>query len=290
VIPVIAQDAPIFTGEWLTSSGVRVLIILAVAAILLFLARLVVRRMQRKLEGVDSLTQEYNLQRNATLTQALTYALRVVVLTVTVLLLLGEFGIALAPLIAGAGIVGVALGFGAQSLVRDFLSGFFILLENQFGVGDVIDVVAMGGSVTGTVETLSFRTTWVRSFEGILHIIPNGNIQMVGNRSRGWARAIVDVGLAYGQDIDWVKEILDELFEDVKASRGKLKEDLYAGPSVLGPEHLDKDHVVLRVVAETRPSRKADIERELRKRILKRFDERGVRTPAATVQPEAGKH
>jgi small-conductance mechanosensitive channel len=284
---LVAEHVPLFTREWFVSDGVQVLVILAVAAVLLFLARLAVRRMQRKLEGVESLTQEYNLQRNATLTQALSYALRVVVLTVTILLLLGEFGIALGPLIAGAGIVGVALGFGAQSIVRDFLSGFFILLENQFGVGDVIEVVAPGATVTGTVEALSLRTTSVRSFEGTLHIVPNGNIQLVGNRSRGWARAIVDVGLAYGQDIDWVREILEALFEDVKA-RGRLKEDVYAGPSLLGAERLDKDHVVLRVVAETRPSRKADLERELRKRILKRFDERGVRTSAVAAQPESG--
>ena len=268
----------IFSRDWLLDSGPRILVILAVAILLLWIARLLVRRMQRRLEGVDSVTQEYDLRRTYTLTHALSYVLRVVVWTVTLLLLLGEFGISLGPLIAGAGIIGVALGFGAQSLVRDFLSGFFILLENQFGVGDMIDISAPGGPVSGKVEDLSLRTTSLRAFDGTLFVVPNGNIQFLGNKSKGWSRAIVDVVVAYGEDLDQVRGILDELFEELRQDK-ELATLLFSGPTVLGPEQVGDSRVTMRVVAETRPGKQPDLERELRKRILRRFSERGVKVP-----------
>jgi small-conductance mechanosensitive channel len=268
----------IFSREWLLDSGPRILVILGVALLLLWISRLLVRRMQRKLEGVDSVTQEYDLRRSYTLTQALSYVLRVVVWTVTLLLLLGEFGISLGPLIAGAGIIGVALGFGAQSLVRDFLSGFFILLENQFGVGDVIDISAPGGPVSGKVEDLSLRTTSLRAFDGTLQVVPNGNIQFLGNKSKGWSRAIVDINVAYGEDLDQVRDILDELFEELRKDKN-VAELLFSGPTSLGPEQVGDSRITMRVVADTRPGKKPDLERELRKRILRRFRERGVNVP-----------
>jgi small-conductance mechanosensitive channel len=275
---VIASHVPLDTRDWLLSHGVRILVILGVAAFLLLLGRLLVRRMRRKLEGVETVTQEFDLRRSYTLTQALSYALRMVVWTVTFLLLLGEFGISLGPLLAGAGIVGVALGFGAQSLVRDFLSGFFILLENQFGVGDVIDISAPGGVVSGTVEDLSLRTTSLRAFDGTLQVVPNGNVQFLGNKSKGWSRAIVDINVAYGEDLDHVRDILDELFEELRQDK-KVAELLFAGPTSLGPEQMGDSRVTMRIVADTRPGKKPDLERELRKRILRRFAERGVRVP-----------
>jgi small-conductance mechanosensitive channel len=278
---VLGQAVPISdTREWLLTHGVNIGVILLVAVILLGLARLAVRRMQRRLEAAESATQELNLQRTATLTQALSYMIRITVLTVTVLLLLGEFDIQLGPLIAGAGIVGVALGFGAQSLVKDFLSGFFILLENQFGVSDVITVNVAGQSVTGKVETLSLRTTQVRSFDGTLHVIPNGNIVLIGNTSRGWARAIVDVRVAYEEDVDRVRGVLEELFEELKVDE-QLRGSFFSGPDVLGVERFGDYEVVLRVAGEVRPTRRPDLERELRKRIKQRFDERGIAIPVA---------
>jgi moderate conductance mechanosensitive channel len=272
------NEITIFSRDWALLHGPRIVIILAVAFLLVWISRLLVRRMQRKLGGVDSLTQEYDLRRSYTLTQALSYALRVVVWTVTLLLLLGQFGINLGPLVAGAGIVGVALGFGAQSLVRDFLSGFFILLENQFGVGDVIDISAPGGPVSGKVEDLSLRTTSLRAFDGTLHVVPNGNIQFLGNKSKGWSRAIVDVTVAYGEDLDHVRDILDELFDELREDK-ETAPLLFSGPTVLGPEQMGDSKVTMRIVADTRPGKKPDLERELRKRILRRFAERGVKVP-----------
>jgi small-conductance mechanosensitive channel len=275
-----ASQAPdrVEIGEWLLER-LPILIILLTAVILSTLARVAVRRMQRRIEGAGLIGERRNLQRAATLTQALSYTVQLSIWTIALLLILGEIGVNLGPLIAGAGIAGVALGFGAQSVVRDFLSGFFILLENQFGVGDLIEVNAAGNAVTGKVETLNLRTTLVRAFDGTLHIVPNGNIQLVGNKSRGWARAIVDVGVAYGEDVERVRDVLEELFQELEDDEA-LGEALLEGPKVLGVERLGEYDVVLRVVAETVPSRRISLERELRSRIKQRFDQRGIESPS----------
>jgi moderate conductance mechanosensitive channel len=279
---IVADHVPLDSRDWLLSHGVRIAVIVFAAFVVLGLSRMAVRRMQKRLEGMDSATQELSLQRTATLTQAVSYAVKVVVWTLTLLLLLGEFDIQLGPLLAGAGIAGVALGFGAQSLVRDFLSGFFILLENQFGVSERITVHFGSQEVTGKVETLSLRTTELRAFDGTLHIIPNGNILMVGNHSRGWARAIVDVIVAYTEDLDRVRGVLDELFGELHDDPD-LRRAFFSGPEVLGVERLGDKDVTLRVTAEVRPTRRGDLERLLRQRIKERFDEREI-TVSASAQ------
>ncbi|HYG70707.1 MAG TPA: mechanosensitive ion channel domain-containing protein, partial [Actinomycetota bacterium] len=169
---------------WLLSHGVRILVILVAAVLVSWFARLAVRRMQRRLEAAPSVTKAIDLQRATTLARTLSYLIRTTIWTLAILMLLDQFDVNLAPLLAGAGIAGVALGFGAQSLVKDFLSGFFILFENQFGIGDVVEIGTSSGPIAGTVEDLSLRTTSVRASDGTLHIVPNGNIQVVGNDSR----------------------------------------------------------------------------------------------------------
>ncbi|MGH2710835.1 MAG: mechanosensitive ion channel family protein [Actinomycetota bacterium] len=187
---VLAFHVPLTSRDWLLSHGIRLFVILVGAFVLLTLSRLAVRRMQRRLEGAESETQELNLQRSATLTQAVSYVVKVAVWTLTLLLLLGEFDLDVGPLIAGAGIAGVALGFGAQSVVKDFLSGFFFLLEDQFSVGSLVTLNAAGKELEGRVEAVSLRTTELRDEAGTLHIIPNGNIMVVGNRSRTKTRRL----------------------------------------------------------------------------------------------------
>jgi moderate conductance mechanosensitive channel len=268
--------------DWLLSHGIRIGVILLAALVVLALSRLAVRRMQRRLEGAESATQELNLQRTATLTHAVSYVVKVLVWTLTVLLLLAEFDVQLGPLLAGAGIAGVALGFGAQSLVRDFLSGFFILLENQFGIGERVTIMVTGNETTGKVENLSLRTTELRAFDGTLNVIPNGNIVLIGNHSRGWARAIVDVSVAYTEDLDRVRSVLEELFRELREDPG-LKGTFSSGPEVLGVEGVGEKDVTLRITAEVRPTRRSDLERLLRQRIKQRFDQRGV-TVSASAQ------
>lgn len=277
-------------AEWFSKHGLYVLVVLAVAILVTLVARLLVARFRRKLEGAASVTKELSLQRATTVTHALSTAAVVAIWTVAALLVLGEAGVNLAPLIAGAGVAGVALGFGAQSLVRDALSGFFILFENQFGVGDVIEAHTTAGPVSGKVESLTLRVTSLRAFDGSLHIVPNGNIQVVSNKSRGWARAIVDVRVGYGEDVERVRAVLEELFEEVR-SDPELHDWIMDGPSVLGVETMAEYGLVVRAIAQTRPSKRYDVERVLRERIARRLDERGIKVPVPppmTAKPGQG--
>ena len=278
------MDAPIAATDWFAEPWVRIVIILAAAVLVTLASRLVVIRFRRKLEGIASVTQELNLQRATTLTGALSTALVVVIWALAVLMALGELGQNIAPLLASAGVAGVALGFGAQSLVRDTLSGFFILLENQFGVGDNVEVQTPSNRVVGRVETLSLRVTSLRAFDGTLHFVPNGNILVASNRSKGWARAIVDVRAAYGEDVEHVRLVLEELFSELGSDR-TLSEWIHEAPNVLGVERMGQDALVLRVVADTRPSKVMDVERLLRERISRRLLEKGIKVPVIPVAP-----
>jgi moderate conductance mechanosensitive channel len=271
-------------GDWFLTSALRPLVIVVIAIVVTLVARVVVRRFRRRLEGTASLTQEMNLQRAATLTQAVSTSLVVVIWAVAVLMLLGEFNFNLGPLLASAGVAGVALGFGAQSLVKDTLSGFFILLENQFGVGDNVELTTPSGKVVGRVESLTLRVTSLRAFDGTLHVVPNGNIVVSSNRSRGWARAIVDVRAAYGEDVDRLRDVLEDLFEELRAD-ATIHEWIHDGPNVLGVERMGHDAIVMRVIADTRPSKVMDLERILRERITRRLAERGIQVPVVPVAP-----
>lgn len=276
------MDALAGLGDWWRTDGIPIAVILAVAVVLTVAQRVSVARFRRRLEGVGSATQAINFQRGATLAHALSTAAVVVVWTLAALLVLDRLGVNLAPLIASAGIAGVALGFGAQSIVKDALSGFFILLENQFGVGDRLELQTTGTPIAGKVEQFTLRATTLRAFDGTLHTVPNGNIQVVSNRSRGWARAIVDVRLAYGEDVEAIREILEELFEEVRAD-ASFEDWIMDGPSLLGLERLGEWALVMRVVAETRPSKRFDVERILRERITGRLSDKGIRTPVPPV-------
>ncbi len=263
---------------WFDCWGLSVAIALAVAVIVTIGLQLVVRGFRRKLEGTASATQELNIQRVTTLTGALSTTGIVVTWTISVLIVLDSLGVPLAAVFASAGVAGVALGFGAQSIVKDTLSGFFILLENQFGVGDVVEVATTGGHVGGKVEGLTMRVTTLRAFDGTLNSVPNGNIQFVSNKSRGWARAIVDVRVAYGEDVDRVRGILEDLFEDLRTDQS-LSDWIREGPSVLGVETMADYALIVRVIADTRPSKRYDTERILRERIAARLDAEGIRVP-----------
>jgi moderate conductance mechanosensitive channel len=197
-----------------------------------------------------------------------------VIWTIAFITILGELGINLGPLIAGAGLAGVALGFGAQSLVKDFLAGIFMLVEDQYGVGDVIDA----GEATGTVEAVSLRTTRLRDVNGTVWHLPNGQILRVGNMSQQWARALLDVSVAYGSDLDEaqaiIKRVADDLWRD-QAWSGQVLEE----PEVWGIEELAADGITIRLVVKTLPARQWAVLRELRSRLKVALEEAGVEIP-----------
>lgn len=202
-----------------------------------------------------------------------------VIWTIAAITILGELGINLGPLIASAGIAGVAIGFGAQSLVKDFLAGMFILVEDQYGVGDIIDVGDLSGTqVAGTVEAVSLRTTRLRSVNGTVWHVPNGTILRVGNMSQQWARALLDISVAYGSDVDEASRIIkataDELWQERDWEHQILEE-----PELWGIESLDADGIAIRLVVKTSPSQQFAVMRELRRRIKRSLDEAGVEIP-----------
>jgi small-conductance mechanosensitive channel len=282
VVPLAAVRDSI--GDWFAENGPAMIAIIAVAVVFTIFARLLVRRFQRRLEGSPSITQEINLQRITTLTHALSAAAIVIIWVVALMLILGQLNVNLAPLLASAGVAGVAIGFGAQSVVRDTLAGFFILLENQYGVGDVLEVQTTAAPATGRVESLTLRITTLRAFDGTLHVVPNGNIQVVSNKSRGWARAIIDIRLAPDENVSRVRDVLDDLFEEMKEDP-QLNDWIREWPTVLGVETVSEVTKVLRVTAETRPSKRFEAERLLRERITARLAESGIRVPLAPTMP-----
>jgi moderate conductance mechanosensitive channel len=212
--------------------------------------------------------------RATTLSFVLRSAASAIVWTIAGAMILSELGVALGPLIAGAGIAGVALGFGAQSLVKDFISGTFMLIEDQYGVGDIIDA----GEASGTVEAVSLRTTRLRDVNGTVWHIPNGNILRIGNMSQQWARALLDVSLAVDTEVERAQEVIkrvaDSVWNDPDWRSAILEE-----PEVWGVERLGPDAIVIRLVVKTKPSEQFPVMRELRRRLLEAFAAEGIEMP-----------
>lgn len=214
------------------------------------------------------------LKRAQTLGSIVAQSIRVTIWSLAIVLVLGELGVDLKPIIAGAGIVGLAVGFGAQTLVKDLISGFFLLLENQIRVGDVVSA----GGVTGLVESINLRTTVLRDVHGSVHIVPNGAISTVTNMTREWARAVLDIGISYEENVDRCMDVLRAVAEEFAA-------DPQWAPMLRGPfeypgiERFEDSAVVVRIMVQTRPLEQWSIGRELRRRVKAAFDEAGIVMP-----------
>ncbi len=186
------------------------------------------------------------------------------------MVLLQQLGISITPILASAGIVGIAIGFGAQSLVKDIFAGFMILLEDQYGIGDVIKV----GDTSGTVEHLTLRSTWVRGLDGALTTIPNGTINQVSNFSKEWLRVVLDVEVGYEEDLDHAMRVMLETARQMKED---MPHDILEEPAMLGVDKMTSDSVMLRLAVKTAPARQAEIGRDLRRRIKLAFDREGIK-------------
>jgi moderate conductance mechanosensitive channel len=197
-----------------------------------------------------------------------------IIVAVAVTMMLSEVGVDIAPIIASAGIVGIALGFGAQSLVKDFLSGVFMIIEDQYGVGDQVDL----GEAIGTVEAVTLRITRVRDVNGTVWYVPNGQIMRVGNQSQNWARTVLDVNVAYHEDIARVRRVLSEVAHDLWEDED-FKSQVIEEPEIWGVQALAVDGVTVRVVLKTTPGEQWAVARELRQRIKARFDHAGIAMP-----------
>ncbi|MGH9228736.1 MAG: mechanosensitive ion channel family protein [Acidimicrobiales bacterium] len=294
------------TSDVLLAKPAQILLIVAVAWVVNHLVRRAVRRFTERIANPEAQERIRRLRRRApdalqshgpqslrsaaratTLSFVLRSATSAIIWTIAGAMILAELGVNLGPLIAGAGIAGVALGFGAQSLVKDFISGTFMLIEDQYGVGDIIDA----GEASGTVEAVSLRTTRLRDVEGTVWHIPNGNIMRVGNMSQQWARALLDVSLAVDTDVDHAQEVIQRVADGVwtdPAWSGEMLEE----PEVWGVERLGPEAIVIRLVVKTKPGEQFNVVRELRRRLQQALTDEGIELPdpgrMVWVQRDAG--
>lgn len=255
----------------------RVLLILALAAIALrFIPRLISRVRKAVQERQDSAEDGRRIH---TLSRVIRYVFTVLVTVVTGILLLGEFGVSVAPILGAAGVVGIALGFGAQSLVKDYFTGFFLLLENQIRVGDIVEA----GGKSGVVEELTLRYLRLRDYSGNVHYVPNGNISVVTNMSLGYANAVIDAGVAYGEDVDRVIGVMRQVGEELRqdaAFSAKILDAL----DVAGVDRWGDSSVVIRCRFKVVPLEQWNVRREYLRRLKAAFDREGIEIPFPHVK------
>ncbi len=264
-------------SHWLDRSGwakvYHLALVLLVGALFLWVVQIVGKAVRRAVDDGDDSTTSEAERRADTLSAVLNSTARVLVLAFLLLMVLQEFGVNIAPLIAGAGIAGVALGFGAQSLVKDVISGFFLLMEDQFGVGDLISI---DEKHVGTVERMTLRVTQLRDVEGRAHFVPNGSINRVIVLSKEFSKALVDVEVGYDADLDQIFALLGSLGEELIKSRPEL---VLEPTDVRGVEAFGKDGCTIRTLTKCAPGKQFDVARLLRKRIIERFREEGISSP-----------
>jgi small-conductance mechanosensitive channel len=232
------------------------------------------RRATRILAQATGLNQARSTQRAATMGAILKSTSTFVIFTLALLTVMATLGLPLGPLLASAGVVGVALGFGAQSLVKDFLSGIFMILEDQYGVGDVVDA----GEAVGTVEDVTLRVTRLRDAKGIVWYVRNGEIARIGNRSQGWSTASVDIPVGYSENLETVLPLIREVMHELDASEDWTTR-LLEEPVVAGVESMLGGVVTVRIIAKCAPNEDFAVSREIRERVKTAFDQAGIRGP-----------
>ncbi|MFC1948550.1 mechanosensitive ion channel family protein [Chloroflexota bacterium] len=261
--------------EWLLGHGIRILIILVVGAVLWFLIRrmlpsiirrTVVRARGESKQGAD--------KRTATIVGVLTGAGRIVIGVVVILMILSEVGVPIGPMLAGLGVVGIAVGFGAQYLVRDLIAGIFIIWENQYRVGDVARVA----DVAGLVEAVTLRKTVLRDLDGIVHHIPNGEIRVASNYTRHFSRVNLDVSVAYGTDLDHAIAVINRVGNELAAEEN-WKGRIVTPPQVLRVNNLGNSGIEIKILGDVKPLEQWAIMGELRLRLKKAFDTEGIEIP-----------
>lgn len=265
--------------EWLLTTGVNILITVVVGVVITLVAGYFIRRAWHRADKKAHEPEEVaRAKRLKTLLSTLKVALVVVIWVIVAVTVLGQLGVAIGPIIAGLGVVGIAVGFGAQSLIKDFFTGAFIILENQMRVGDIVIIGADGG----VVEKMSLRITQIRSLNGHLITIPNGEIAKVENMTMKWSRALVKVGVAYSSDIDQVIEALGKAVQDIKADE-TYGPELVGEPDIKAIDDFADSSINVAVWINTRPAKQWDVGRMFRRYVKRRFDEAGITIPFPQV-------
>ena len=257
---------------WLLTHGLRILLIIVLTLILLKIATVMTTKMHGLIgrKGDDG---EY-AKRSGTLRDVIHWILRVVILAVAAFMVLGELGVNLGPVLAAAGVVGLAVGFGAQNLVQDFISGFFILLEDQIRVGDVVTIGGKGG----LVEKVNLRMVILRDLSGTVHFIRNGKIDVVSNMTKEYSNYVFNIGVAYRENVDEVIQVVKSIDEEIQKDP-EFKNDILAPLEVMGLDSFGDSAVIIKARIKTKPIQQWRIGREFNRRIKIKFDELGIEIP-----------
>lgn len=261
--------------KWAIERGPKVVGILLGMFMLSWLSRILQGRIARLIAArAERGSEEERLNRAQTLVHVFRSTASVVIIVGGCLLILQEFDVDIVPLLGGAAVVGLAVAFGAQNLMRDYFSGFMILLENQYGINDVVRI----GNLSGMVERVTLRVTVLRDLEGVVHFIPNGQITAVSNMTHGWSQALFDIPVSYREDVHRVMDVLMKLARELRAD-STFRQMILADPEMLGVERFDDSAVIIRFLIKTRPLKQWTVRRALLARIKARFDELGIEIP-----------
>jgi len=269
-------------GSWFVSSGLKVFLIVVLTIIIIKVLQILSTRffttVQKRKED-----DEFK-KRTDTLNSVVRYVISIGIVIVAVVMILGELGIQIGPIMAAAGILGLAVGFGAQSLVKDIISGFFIFLEDQIRVGDVVEIAGK----SGIVEKLNLKMTILRDLSGNVHFVPNGEISVVTNMTKEYSRYVFDIGVAYREDVDEVIGIMKEVDEDLR-SDPEYANDILEPLEIFGLDQFADSALVIKARTTTRPIRQWRVAREFNRRLKKKFDERNIEIPFPHVTLYMGK-
>jgi len=264
---------------WLLDHGIRIILIAVVAYILnIVLRRIATRAIRIAVVADETMSKEAEKRREDTLIHISDGAIRIALIIIAFLMILQEAGIEIGPILAGAGIVGLAVGFGAQYLIRDIITGLFIILENQYRIGDVVKI----DGTDGTVEKITMRLTTLRDLNGTVHHIPHGEIKRVSNLSKNFARVNLDIGVSYSANLEKVIDVInrtgDELSKDPV-----FRDAIISPPKFLRVNEFASSSVVIKILGDTKPLRQWEVTGELRKRIKIAFDREGIEIPFPQV-------
>jgi len=264
--------------KWLSDHGVNLVIVIVVTVFLMRFTSALIKNVFNLFErGAVNREMLVSRRRLQTLSTTFRGLAQTVILFIGLMIFLQKLNINITPILASAGVVGIAIGLGAQSLIKDFFAGFLILLEDQFSVGDTVKI----GETGGTVEQLTLRVTRVRGLDGALTVIPNGSIGAVVNYSKGWSRVVLDVEVDYKEDVDRAMRVM---LETAKRMKEESPTEIIEEPLMLGVDKLSSASVTLRLLAKTAPNKQNDVGRELRRRVKLAFDQEEIKTPVAPQQ------
>jgi len=271
------QFTSFLTGliDWILTSGIKIIFIVLAAYILKVIAKRFIQRVVKAAVASDRLiTEDAELKRMQTLVHIFSYTINTIIVIVAGMMIIEEFGVKITAILATAGIAGVAIGFGAQYLVKDIITGIFIIFENQYRIGDVIQI----GTISGTVEEISLRVTTLRDINGTVHYIPHGEIKIVSNLTRLYSRINLNVGVAYDADLNHVIDVVNRIGQEM-ANDPAWKGSINEAPKFLRVDSLDDSSVSIKIVGVTKPQEQWSVAGELRKRIKETFKKEGIEIP-----------